>query len=129
MKKYNLSAIMKRAWELKKENEKNIFSLCLKMAWEEAKEVKEDLLSKLMGNLEEMKDNDYHINLGVEREVMSKVWEKDGQKRTYLSINCYTLNGRFKGSYKCGYINMHTGEYVCGRFDDVNAETMEYVGR
>ena len=128
MKKYDLSKIMKRAWELVKKAGMTISS-GLKKAWQEAKEVKEDLLSKLMENLEEMKDNDYHINLGMEREVMSKVWEKDGQKRTYLSINCYTLNGRFKGSYKCGYINMHTGEYVCGRFDDVNAETMEYVGR
>ena len=128
MKKYNLSKIMKRAWELVKKAGMTISS-GLKKAWQEAKEMKKDLLSKLMGNLEEMKDNDYHINLGVEREVMYKVWEKDGQKRTYLSINCYTLNGRFKGSYKCGYINMHTGEYVCGRFDDVNAETMEYVGR
>ena len=28
---------MRRAWEIKKENWENIFSLCLKMAWEEAK--------------------------------------------------------------------------------------------
>ena len=37
MKKYNLSEIMKRAWEIKNENSKNIFAICLKMAWEEAK--------------------------------------------------------------------------------------------
>ena len=37
MKKYNLSKIMKRAWEIKKENVKNIFSICLKMAWAEIK--------------------------------------------------------------------------------------------
>lgn len=35
--KYNLKVIMKRAWEIKKEDSRNIFSLCLKMAWEEAK--------------------------------------------------------------------------------------------
>jgi len=35
--KYNLSAIMKKAWEIKKENIKNIFAICLKMAWEEVK--------------------------------------------------------------------------------------------
>lgn len=35
--KYDLRKIMKRAWEIKKENSKNIFFLCLKMAWEEAK--------------------------------------------------------------------------------------------
>ena len=34
----NLSKIMKRAWEIKKEDSRNIFGLCLKMAWEEAKE-------------------------------------------------------------------------------------------
>lgn len=37
MKNINLSKIMKRAWELKKENENNIFSLCLKQAWKENK--------------------------------------------------------------------------------------------
>lgn len=37
MKKYNLSEIMKRAWEIKKENTENIFSLCLRMAWQETK--------------------------------------------------------------------------------------------
>lgn len=36
--KYNLTSIMKRAWEIKKENQDNIFAICLKMAWEEAKE-------------------------------------------------------------------------------------------
>lgn len=45
--KYNLKRIMSRAWEIKKENSRNIFSLCLKMAWEEAK--KETSLPKLVG--------------------------------------------------------------------------------
>lgn len=45
--KYDLKKIMKRAWEIKKENEKNIFSLCLKIAWAEAKEEQE--LPKLVG--------------------------------------------------------------------------------
>lgn len=47
MKKYNLHRIMRRAWQIKKENERNIFSLCLKMAWAEAKEEQE--LPKLVG--------------------------------------------------------------------------------
>lgn len=37
MKKYNLSKIMKRAWNIKGEHKDNIFSMCLKMAWEEAR--------------------------------------------------------------------------------------------
>lgn len=47
MKKYDLHRIMRRAWQIKKENERNIFSLCLKMAWAEAKEEQE--LPKLVG--------------------------------------------------------------------------------
>lgn len=45
--KYDLRKIMRRAWEIKKENSRNIFSLCLKIAWEEAKE--ETSLPKLVG--------------------------------------------------------------------------------
>jgi hypothetical protein len=37
MKKYDLSKVMKRAWEIKKQDAKNIFAICLKMAWEEIK--------------------------------------------------------------------------------------------
>lgn len=36
--KFDLSKIMKRAWEIKKEDKRNIFSICLEMAWEEIKE-------------------------------------------------------------------------------------------
>lgn len=35
--KYNRAEIMKRAWEIKKEDPRNIWSLCLQMAWAEAK--------------------------------------------------------------------------------------------
>lgn len=37
-KRYNLSEIMKRAWELKRSHIDAIFSECLKEAWLEAKE-------------------------------------------------------------------------------------------
>lgn len=48
--KYNEKAIMKKAWEIKKENAKNIFSLCLKMAW--AKDIREKMIAKLdLGSL------------------------------------------------------------------------------
>lgn len=56
MKNYNLSKIMRRAWEIRKENSDNIFALCLKMAWAEAKggnvvtqEEKIDELTKKFG--------------------------------------------------------------------------------
>lgn len=81
MKKYNLSSIMKRAWEIKRENTKNIFSLCLKMAWAEAKEEK-------IVNIEEYL---------VEKKGL-KVWEKGDKKRVYIDdlnlvgIERYTPN-------------------------------------
>ena len=37
--KETLKKVMKRAWEIKKQNVKNIFSICLKMAWAEIKKV------------------------------------------------------------------------------------------
>lgn len=56
MKKYNLSNIMKKAWEIKKEDPRNIFSLCLKMAWKEAKERKETMKSIKEMTIEELKE-------------------------------------------------------------------------
>lgn len=127
MKKYNLSNIMKRAWELVKKAGMTISS-GLKKAWEEAKEMKENLVEELKANLEDMMYNNIYIHAGVERSVSAKLWEKNGNKRTYLAINCYTANGRFKGSYKCGYVDMVTNEYVCGKYDDVDAANKEYIG-
>ena len=65
MKKYNLSSIMKRAWELVKKA-----GLCisegLKLAWKEAKLMGETMEEKL-------------IRLGY------KVWEKGDMKRIYIN--------------------------------------------
>lgn len=125
MKKYNLSKIMKRAWELVKVDGMEISS-ALKKSWKEEKDMKEEnIIETLTANLEDMAYNDYHINAGVDRQVVARKKED----RTYLTIACYTANGRFKGSYKCGYVDMVTNEYVCGRYDDVNAADKEYVGR
>lgn len=128
MKKYNLSAIMKRAWELVKKAAMTI-SAALHQAWEEAKANMRDLVETLKENLEAMAYNDYHINAGVDRQVSAKLWEKDGAKRVYLAIQCYTANGRFKGSYKAGYVDQVTNQYAVGKYDDVDAEGMEYIGR
>lgn len=128
MKKYNLSKIMKRAWELVKKIGLSI-SEGLKKAWKEAKEVKEDIIETLKSNLEDMLYGNKYINLGIERTVVAKPWEKGESKRMYLAINCYTENGRYKGQYKAGYVDMITGEYVLTRYDDVDARSKEYIGR
>lgn len=48
--KYNLKAIMKRAWVIKKKNRRNIFRLCLKMSWCEYKQMLKDKLVNEMLN-------------------------------------------------------------------------------
>lgn len=110
MKKINLSAIMKRAWEIKKEDSRNIFGLCLKMAWAEAKGEEMGIEETVKANLEKMMYSDYHIHAGVEREVATR--KNNG--KTFFVIKCFSLAGNYKGQYKCGYIVDATGEYVCG---------------
>ena len=39
----NKAWVMKRAWEIKKEDSRYIFGLCLKMAWKEAREMSEEI--------------------------------------------------------------------------------------
>ena len=128
MKKYNLSQIMKRAWELIKKAAMTR-SAALKQAWKEAKENNQDLVATLKATLETMAYGDYHINAGIDRQANVKMWEKGDAKRAYLAINCYTANGRFKGSYKCGYVDLVTNQYVVGKYDDVDAANRIYIGR
>ena len=84
MKKYNLSNIMKRAWELVRKTAMTR-SAALRQAWKEAKGTMESLLETLKTNLEAMAYGDYHINAGVDRRVAVKKWEKEGAKRAYLT--------------------------------------------
>lgn len=128
MKKYNLSKIMKRAWELVRETAMTM-SAALRQAWKEAKEMKENLVDALKANLEAMAYGDYHINAGVDRQVTVRNWESGNAKRAYLTINCFTANGRGKGSYKCGYVDLVTNQYVVGKYDDVDAANRQYIGR
>lgn len=106
---------MTRAWEIYKETgctTRYEFGICLQMSWEEIKEDKNMTVEKALEIANERAYSDYHINAGVERKAVAKVWEKNGMSRTYISIQCFTLNGRFKKSYDCGYIDNNNGEYV-----------------
>ena len=74
MKKYNLSKIMKRAWEIKRENNENLFAICLQLAWEEAR------VNRVQAFLLNDKKN--------------KVWEKHGYKRIYINNFKEFLNNK-----------------------------------
>ncbi len=53
--KYDLRNIMKRAWEIKKQDDRNVFSLCLKQAWVEAKSQKGENKVVLEGSEKQVK--------------------------------------------------------------------------
>lgn len=76
--KYNLKNIMKRAWEIKRTDDENIFSLCLKMAWAEVKAI------------------DTLLTAGANR------WQKGGHDRLYLrnagAALGFVVNGYYKSS-------------------------------
>ena len=72
----------------------------------------QETLKKAIAKAETMTSGNIYINLGVNRKVVAKHWEKGDQKRTYIRIDCYTLHGNYKGNYKLGYVDEVTGEYV-----------------
>lgn len=75
-KKYNLSKIMKRAWEIKREDKNNIFGLCLKMAWAEAKKPSHPLKKQLIFSAEEQlkKINRRRAKRNLEEKTMGQVF-------------------------------------------------------
>ena len=77
-------------------------------------------VEKAIAKAEQMMYEDSRFHAGVERKAVAKEWEKNGAKRTYINVYCYSLMGNYKGSYKCGYVDMLTDEYVCTKYDDVN---------
>lgn len=89
MKKYNLSKIMKRAWQLVKETGITISS-GLKKAWEETKKLMKKVKfdkNATVAKLENGKTNQY---IGTEYDSESNylyfsMWEKYGKKRIYIN--------------------------------------------
>ena len=116
MKKYNLSKIMKRAWEIKKEDNKNIFAICLKMAWEEAKK-----------GVKKMTVEEYL----VEKKGL-KVWEKYGKKRIYINdltsvdIDKYTSNPK---SYRRAsmYYDINEDKFVYSCSSSIEADLIACI--
>lgn len=107
--KYDLSKIMKRAWEIKREAdrktqnalynvnifrdlftcEKAPFSICLKMAWEEAKKVPEMAKSLDITEIAASKIIEKETALLSEyrSSVSWKIWRGYGKARAYYRIS------------------------------------------
>lgn len=111
MKKYNLSEIMKRAWELVKKAGMTISS-GLKKAWGEAKDMREQLIKKLNEIVDEKNShgNGYHY------EAVVNDWENYGKSRTYFSIVETRRNSKHYSVTRYGYFDNKSGEYVRGKY-------------
>lgn len=66
------------------------------------------------------------MHLGLERKLVTNVWEKGEKSRTYISVYCYTGAGNYKGKYALGHIDNVTGEYIPGEINIV--EKAEELG-
>ena len=105
MKKFSLKNIMKRAWEIKKENKNNIFGLCLKMAWGEAKTPKKAV--KKGGRtmkLENIKNGFYTDGQNLYSNVCGQVcvWLKSSPEveNLFLAQGNWTAKIKFEDSDK-----------------------------
>ena len=121
MKKYNLSNIMKRAWELVKKAGMTISS-GLKKAWKEAKHtmIKFERYAKVaivdanvVCNPNCGKENDDESNY-----LVFKLWEKNGHKRVYAN----DYKRRSVGYIDCNNNNSIVSDFTKGEF----FETMKY---
>ena len=113
MKKYNLSNIMKRAWELVKKAGMTISS-GLKKAWEEAKGMKKTfngyLKMVVVGRENYSSEDDAKY-------VSARKWEKSGMKRVYFN-DCKRRT--------VGYVDCNTKElFSNGGFAKEFIPTME----
>ena len=123
MKKYDMSKIMKRAWEIKKEedrktvnrlyirnefrelreNEKTLFSECMKLAWDEAK--KAAIISeKYDVSYNEaiiIAEKDSELTKEFGGSVKWNIWRNYGKNRAYYTV-----------STKSNYANKKKNNYV-----------------
>lgn len=113
MKKYNLSNIMKRAWELVKKAGMTI-SAGLKKAWKEAKEMEETLREKVISELNSLISEAADV---FNYEISERLWENYGKSRTYFKIIKTRKNSTHYSTYDFGYIDNKTESYVPGKMD------------
>lgn len=122
MKKYNLSAIMKRAWEFVKKSTLTM-SWALKLAWEEAKAMIKTNLNKFdkYEKVARIHNGETNPNIGTDCDsdcnyYTFKRWEKSGYRRIY--INDYKRRS-------LGYIDLNNGNSLAA-VDGPAVETAQW---
>lgn len=129
MKKYNLSAIMKRAWELVKKMGQTI-SEGLKTAWAEAKKIADakveakeiSIKDEVMEKLQKLIDRKESATAaGYIYEIRTSDWAKYGKNRTYFKIVETRRSSKRYAEYDFGYIDNTTMAYAPGKNDAFGA--------
>lgn len=121
MKKYNLTKIMKRAWEIKKEadrktlnnnynrnifelkeEQKAIFGECLKMAWEETKKAEyyAEKYDISVAAAAVMIEKETSLD---EEKVTWTIWSNYGKKRAYYKVSGWS---KYQNSKSDNYVNI-----------------------
>lgn len=113
MKKYDLSKIMKRAWELVKKAA-HTMSNALKKAWEEAKELSEKIKFEGNAKVAKLLHGESNPYIGTEYDSDSNYfffrrWKKNGYERIY--VNDY--KGRSVAYIDCCNENSIVTNYSC----------------
>ena len=76
-----------------------------------------ELAAKLVERTDDSDGWKTGMKLGLERKLVTKVWDKGEKSRTYINVYCYTGAGNYKGKYELGYIDNVTGEYIPGEIN------------
>ena len=113
MKKYNLSNIMKRAWEFVKKSAMTISS-GLKAAWKEAKEMMKSIRNRVAAEIESLIAEAADI---YNYKMIVNVWEKYGKSRTYFKVIETRAHSTHCTTYDCGYVDNKSEVYVSGKVD------------
>lgn len=95
--KYNKRAIMKRAWNIRRETGVSM-SIALRAAWA--------LEKTLIAADKEGRE------CGWNYRIKSNDWCKGGHNRTYVDLKIYTNAWNCKKTVRFGYVDNLTGEYI-----------------
>lgn len=113
MKKYNLSSIMKRAWETFRKFKNFMpplsFAECLRRAWAEAKKATIKIAEITMATVKAAAQK--LVTSGEYEEIRVSEWSNYGRTRVYIKAIRHTLAGNIRVA-DCGYWDVDNSKYV-----------------